>query len=346
MSGGTLLENDALRVESNGAPPIAITLAVSSPPPWVRVRGRVEGSGPASGKVTSVTISGTPMADTLRATVNSDGSFEFPRVLPGRYEARTLPSSVHFSRPIVIEGADTSDVTIAAPNSRDFAGEFVRIPPGEFMMGCSAGDTTCIVNESPAHRVAITRPFEIGKYEVTQAQWEAVMGANPSRFRGADRPVENVNRWEDAEEFIARLNAFNDGYRYRLPTEAEWEYAARAGSTGPFQGASAPADVAWFNQNSGMETHPVGQKPPNAWGLHDMLGNVSEWVADWYDPVYYATSPTLDPQGPPTGNMRVFRGGSSGVPPIETRVSDRRNRPYQGNNLSVYGFRIVREQVP
>src|SRR5262249_5965089 len=111
--------------------------------------------------------------------------------------------------------------------------EFIRIEPGEFMMGCSSGDTECGQNEKPAHRVRITKAFEIGKYEITQGQWEAVMGTNPSRFKGTDLPVELVS-WNDAQRFLQKLNDMQDGYHYRLPTEAEWEYAARAGTTGRY----------------------------------------------------------------------------------------------------------------
>src|SRR6185295_12837821 len=128
------------------------------------------------------------------------------------------------------------------------------------------------------HKVRITRQFEIGKYEVTQEQWQAVMGDNPSNFKGANLPVEKVS-WNDAQDFLLKLNA-RDGYTYRLPTEAEWEYACRAGSMGDFAGELD--DVAWYDKNSGSKTHPVGQKRPNVWGLYDMHGNVSEWCSDWY----------------------------------------------------------------
>jgi len=173
--------------------------------------------------------------------------------------------------------------------------EFIRVTPGEFMMGCSSGDAQCNADENPRHRVQITKAFEIGKYEVTQAQWVAVMQTNPSGNKGDNRPVETVSKIE-AQDFIAKLNAGNDGYKYRLPTEAEWEYAARAGMDAPYSG---PLDqVAWYAANSEDETHPVGQKKPNAWGLYDTQGNVREWVSDFYSNNYYSVSPAADPTGP------------------------------------------------
>jgi formylglycine-generating enzyme required for sulfatase activity len=155
--------------------------------------------------------------------------------------------------------------------------EFVTIQPGSFTMGCVAGDATCDEDENPAHQVRITRPFDIGKYEVTQAQWRAVMKTSPSYFKGGTLPVEQVS-WDEVQQFVRRLNARKDGYVYRLPTEAEWEYAARAGAATVHAG---PLDqVAWYADNSGGTTHPVGEKRPNAWGLHDMQGNVYEFVQD------------------------------------------------------------------
>ena len=174
--------------------------------------------------------------------------------------------------------------------------QFVKITPGEFQMGCSANDAECNADENPRHRVRITKPFEIGKYEVTQAEWTAVMQMNPSANKGANLPVESVSKFE-AQDFLAKLNAKSDGYRYRLPTEAEWEYAARAGANFPYSGSLDR--IAWYAANSEDETHPVGRKEPNAWGLYDMHGNVREWVSDLYSATYYGTSPADDPTGPP-----------------------------------------------
>jgi len=193
--------------------------------------------------------------------------------------------------------------------------EFVRIPPGEFMMGCSEGDVLCDADETPRHRVQLTKGFEIGKFEVTQAQWMALMHDNPSSQQGSDLPVETISKL-DAQQFLAKLNDLHDGYRYRLPTEAEWEYAARAG-----QNPATPGkldEIAWYAANSDEETHPVGMKKPNAWGIFDMLGNVREWVSDLYSATYYSQSPASDPSGPSpeqyaaSGPGRGGRGGPGG----------------------------------
>jgi formylglycine-generating enzyme required for sulfatase activity/tetratricopeptide (TPR) repeat protein len=217
--------------------------------------------------------------------------------------------------------------------------EFVKIPPGEFDMGCSPSDTQCYEDEKPQHHVRISKGFEIGKYLVTQAMWESVMGSNPSTFKGADRPVERVS-WNDVQEFLWRMNAKNDGYRYRLSTEAEWEYAARAGRMSARYGELDT--IAWYDGNSGNDTHPVGQKQANAWGLYDMLGNVFEWVQDWYDENYYQQSLGTDPQGPSSGENHIVRGGSSGFNARDVRASVR----FSGapdNRILYIGFRCVRE---
>jgi formylglycine-generating enzyme required for sulfatase activity len=178
---------------------------------------------------------------------------------------------------------------------------------------------------------------------VTQEQWQAAMGSNPSYFKGARLPVEQVS-WDDVQEFLRQLNDRNDGFRYRLPTEAEWEYAARAGTTDKYAGASTLGDVAWYGNNS-PGTNPAGQKRPNAWGLYDMLGNVSEWCQDWHDGYYYSSSPVENPAGPSSGQGRTARGGSWGFSAWSARVSYRGGISPGFRYLSI-GFRCVREVIP
>ena len=182
--------------------------------------------------------------------------------------------------------------------------KMVLIRPGKFMMGEGT-----VPPFGPQHEVILSNPFYMGVTEVTQAQYEAVMGTNPSRFKGATNPVETVS-WNDATEFCKKLSE-KTRQAVHLPTEAEWEYACRAGTQTAYSFGDAPSalgDYAWWGKNGGMTTHPVGQKKPNAWGLYDMHGNVWEWCADWY--ADYPKGPVTDPAGPATGGARVFRGGS------------------------------------
>ncbi|MEO5363284.1 MAG: formylglycine-generating enzyme family protein [Magnetococcus sp. DMHC-8] len=188
--------------------------------------------------------------------------------------------------------------------------EFILIMPGGFQMGTPFG-ADVNDDELPRHAVTISRAFYLGKYEVTQAQWEAVMGDNPSAFQGADRPVESVS-WHDVQAFIGKLNDKAGARLYRLPSEAEWEYAARAGTeTVRYwgNGAEEMEQYAWYGNNAGKKSHPVGQLKPNPWGLYDMLGNVWEWCDDWYGTKVYADPATTDPRGPAEGVGRVLRGG-------------------------------------
>jgi formylglycine-generating enzyme required for sulfatase activity len=203
------------------------------------------------------------------------------------------------------------------------------------MMGSTNGND----NEKPVHQVTISQSFYIGKYEVTQAQWQAVMGENPSNFKDcANCPVEQVS-WDDTQKFIQRLNGMNDGYIYRLPTEAEWEYACRAGTTGDYAGNLS--EMAWYSDNSGNKTHAVGGKQPNAWGLADMHGNVWEWCQDWYHETYYG-APTDGSAWLSGGEQkyRVLRGGSWNVVATGLR-SALRNDVTPGNRYYDHGFRVV-----
>jgi formylglycine-generating enzyme required for sulfatase activity len=188
--------------------------------------------------------------------------------------------------------------------------EMVLVKGGCYKMGDTFGDGA--ENESPPHEVCV-KDFYIGKYLVTQMQWTGSMGTNPSAqaFCGLNCPVENVT-WNDVQEFIAKLSQ-RTGKPYRLPTEAEWEYAARSGGRQEkWAGTSDEqelGDYAWYYNNSRFQGHPVGLKRPNGLGLYDMTGNVWEWMSDWYDEGYYAKSPTDDPQGAATGGTRSLRGG-------------------------------------
>jgi formylglycine-generating enzyme required for sulfatase activity len=217
--------------------------------------------------------------------------------------------------------------------------KYVWIPPGTFMMGCSTGDTECNDDEKPPHQVTITKGFWLGQTEVTVGAYKRFAAATGrqmpdtpgfnSRWTNENMPIVNVT-WNDAHDYCAWAGG-------RLPTEAEWEYAARGGSTearyGPID------DVAWYDGNSGGQTHDVAQKRPNGFGLYDMLGNVWEWVNDWYDQNYYQSSPSQDPQGPASGGERVLRGGSWSHLPRLVRVSDRIYIPFPGNRSLNIGFR-------
>jgi formylglycine-generating enzyme required for sulfatase activity len=210
---------------------------------------------------------------------------------------------------------------------------FAFIKPGTFRMG----DPT--LKDAPIHTVTITHAFLLQKTEVTQAQWMEVMGGNPSFFGhcGPTCPVENVS-YDTVQAFIARLNAMT-GIQYRLPTEAEWEYAARAGTTGDYGTFGDVTDGAWVAANSEGTTHPVGLLRPNAWGLYDMEGNVWEWVSDWYGP--YPSGPVDDPTGPSSGTFHVLRGGSW-FDPVANARSAPRNVDTRTDRSSNYGFRLAR----
>jgi formylglycine-generating enzyme required for sulfatase activity/serine/threonine protein kinase len=223
----------------------------------------------------------------------------------------------------------------------------VLIPAGEFPMGSSDADPGAFPQEKPQHKVRIARPFYLGATEVTQGQYQAVTGGNPSHFKGPDGlPVDSIS-WNDAVAFCAELNKREKGSLggaiYRLPTEAEWEYACRAGTTTRFSFGDAAArlrDHAWFMGNSDNTTHPVREKPPNAWGLYDMNGNVSEWCGDWFDAQYYANSPDTDPPGPAHAAQRVIRGGSYGDNPRGERAAVRGAR-VPGRRGDRIGFRLA-----
>ena len=216
--------------------------------------------------------------------------------------------------------------------------KFAFIPAGEFDMG-SPDEEEGHNDDELQHRVILTKPFYIGTTEVTQAQWTKVMGFNRSNFKGDDLPVEKMS-WTDAVKFCKKLSE-TEGKTYRLPTEAQWEYACRSGSERPFAGTGNIDDMAWYKANSNKTTHPLATKTPNAWGLYDMHGNVSEWCADYYLPEY-PESIVTDPAGPQESKSRVVRGGSWDYRPFGCRAAARASRPtsYQ---LANTGLRIVME---
>ena len=233
-------------------------------------------------------------------------------------------------------GADESpgnaDVAVNSLGMR-----MVLVPSGSFLMGSPPGQPMRQDEEFP-HRVTVTRAFRIAATEVTQAQWQAVMEWNRSQHKGDDHPVTSVS-WTDAREFCARLSE-REGVPYRLATEAEWEYACRAGATEPVTATERPEE-AWYADNSDGTTHPVGLKEPNPWGLYDMLGNVAEWTLDAYGP-YPRVEESADPTGPAEGNSKVVRGGAwrSFAPAV--RCAARVGTPvsYQ---LHYVGLRVVQE---
>ena len=235
--------------------------------------------------------------------------------------------------------------------------DMLLVPPGTFDMGCSPSNQSCYPNESPVHTVTLTNAFYMGRYEVTQAQWEATMGSNPSHFQSAsaqvpaaevpNRPVEQVS-WNTIQGFLSSTGL-------RLPTEAEWEYAYRAGTTTAFHSMpgfpngtnddNEVGGIAWWGSytggNSGGQTRPVGGRAANGLGLHDMAGNVYEWVNDWYSDSYYALSPSTNPPGAATGTSRLFRGGAWGSVVTNLRSSSRVSYGPDFTDFGV-GFRVAR----
>lgn len=273
---------------------------------------------------------------------------------PARNSSSALEDTVkNLSQNLIESPVHVNNKVIAGSQIRNAMGmEFVLVPAGEFLMGSPLNEKRRKLWESPVHGVTIKKPFYLGKYPVTQEQWCRVMGNNPSYFRDEKHPVENVS-WKEAQEFVRKLNALEDtGEKspvYRLPTEAEWEYAARAGNSGSYffgDDESKLKEYAWFLENSGLETHPVGLKNPNPWGFYDLYGNVGEWMQDEYHISY---------KGAPSDG-RAWEGL---FPSVSVPVRIRRGGGWNGNagccrsaerlfaaqdkKLNSLGFRIVRE---
>jgi len=224
---------------------------------------------------------------------------------------------------------------VKANGKKSFEPEMVFVEGGTFMMGSNSGDA----DEKPVHEVTLSS-FSIGKYEVTQAQWQAVMGDNPSYFKGCENcPVEMVS-WNDIQGYIQKLNA-QTGKQYRLPTEAEWEYAARGGNKSrnlTYSGSDPINPVSWYSGNSKDKTHPVGSKQSNELGIYDMSGNVWEWCNDLYDD--YSADRETNPKGPTSGMYRLIRGGCWNYAASYCRSADR-SRGMPGIKKFENGFRLV-----
>ncbi|MCX7885763.1 MAG: formylglycine-generating enzyme family protein [Verrucomicrobiae bacterium] len=245
-----------------------------------------------------------------------------PRIADYRRRVRALPGADRF-------------VTITVGGSVTL--ELVLVPPGKFVMGSNRTDS-----EKPLRTVQIAKSFYLGKYEVTQQQWETLMGSNPSYFKGPKNPVDQVT-WDECQLFVAKLNEKDNRFTFRLPSEAEWEYACRAGSTNDFchgNSESALLEYAWFIANETGTSQPVGRKKPNAWGFYDMHGNVWEWCQDIYHPSYDNAPADGSARLDGATTNRVLRGGSWYSTAFAVRSANRGRAPPTFRGV-VYGFRVA-----
>ena len=236
-------------------------------------------------------------------------------------QQNTVSQPTVAQQPVVQPTVSNSD-NITIPVKDGISIDMVHVEAGTFTMGATPEMENPFDNEKPAHQVTLTNDYYIGKYEVTQALWEAVMGKNPSNFKDDNLPVEKVS-WDDCQKFISKLNKIT-GKTFRLPTEAEWEFAARGGNKSrgyQYSGSSDLSDVAWYEDNSVNGTHAVGSKQANELGIHDMSGNVYEWCQDWKD--FYSSSSQVNPTGANSGSYRVSRGGSWNITARHCRSSYR-----------------------
>ena len=272
----------------------------------------------------------------LQITLTKETAASNTQVQP---EAVPQPSSQTQSIVASSQSSTPYSSTISIPVKNGISIDMICVEAGTFMMGATSEMQNPYDDEKPVHQVTLTNDYYIGKYEVTQALWQAVMGSNPSSFKGDNLPVECVS-WNDCQDFIRKLNILT-GKRFRLPTEAEWEYASRGGRKSKgyqYSGSNNLSDVAWYYDNSGRSTHAVGTKQANELGIHDMTGNVWEWCQDWKDS--YSPSSQTNPSGPASGSHRVSRGGSWYVNARCCR-SSYRNDSAPGNRYNDLGLRLV-----
>ena len=253
-------------------------------------------------------------------------------------QAESLSSSSAASNALSSDNKSSAFANVLPITVNGITFNMIKVDGGMFTMGATPEQENPHQFEEPTHQVTLSS-YYIGETEVTQELWKAVMGNNPSNFKGDNLPVENVS-WEDSQTFIGKLNDLT-GKRFRLPTEAEWEYAARGGKRSnhtQYSGSSNIDDVAWYSGNSGSKTHPVKTKKPNEFGLYDMSGNVNEWCQDWYGS--YSSNAQTNPTGPGSGAYRVFRGGTWSIFGWFCRSSFRGNSSpgYRGYGL---GFRLA-----
>lgn len=318
--------------------PVKKTATTKKPP--ARRANRTSGAKPTQTPTQSTTESTEP--EFWEAIRNSSDPQDFKDYLAafpnGAHAAiaRTKIRQLEAAKMMPTNSPATSGRNLSSSYKNQTGIEFVLIPPGSFMMGSNNGEA----DEKPAHQVTINYSFYMGKYEVTKEQLASVMGYDASYLEDCGNcPAVHVS-WRGAQEFISKLNQMNDGYTYRLPTEAEWEYACRAGTTGDYAGELK--EMAWFRDNSGKRTHAVGQKQPNPWGLADMHGNVWEWCEDWYHETYYG-APTDATAWLSGGEQkyRVLRGGSWNSFGSDLRSANRDFRYAPDVQFDYSGFRVV-----
>ena len=296
----------------------------------------------------NTTLEEMPITITYSGNTNFSGgntSYTIDKDSKITFAVKFLPTDKKtYSGTITVDAGSSGKKTInlsgtgKATFTNTIGTEFILIEAGTFQMGSNNGDS----DEQPIHTVNITKDYYIGKYEVTQGEWKKVMGSNPSYFKGDNLPVERVS-WNDVQEFIKKLNKKEGTNKYRLPSEAEWEYAARGGNKSKgyeYSGSNSIGEVAEYEGNNSKSTKPVGGKKANELGIYDMSGNVWEWCSDWYDSGYYSSSLSTDPTGPTSGSYRVLRGGSWYISAINCRVAIRYYYYPSYSNI-YYGFRIV-----